>query len=63
MADCVEDRGLTVVNVTHNNNDRRRSTFYSSLSLAVVEQTVLDGNNDYRSTFAPISIATRAAVS
>ncbi|CDA60994.1 conserved domain protein [Clostridium sp. CAG:169] len=45
MTNGVKDGGLTVVYVTHNNNDRRTLYLLFVLILAVVEQTVLDGND------------------
>ena len=47
VADCVEDGGLAVVDVTHNNNDRWALYLLFILVLAVVKQTVLDGDDNF----------------
>ena len=44
LADRVEQRGLAVVNVTHNNNDRIARLQFLFLVLVLIEQLLLDGN-------------------
>ena len=44
LADRVEQRGLAVVNVTHNNNDRIARLQLLFLVLVLIEQLLLDGN-------------------
>ena len=45
VTDSVEDRCLTVVNVTHNNYDRRSADEVSVVILAVVDNLFLDCND------------------
>ena len=47
LADRVEQRGLAVVNVTHNDNDRIAGLKLLCLILVLVEQLLLDGNVNF----------------
>ena len=46
VADSVENRGLAVVDVTHNNNNGRSADEVGLVVLAVVDNFLLDCNND-----------------
>ena len=47
VADGVEDRGFTVVNVSHNNNYGSSAHEIRLVVLAVVDDLLLDRNNDF----------------
>ena len=46
VADCVEDGGLAVVDVSHNNNNRWALYLLLVLVLAVIKEAVLDGDDN-----------------
>ena len=47
VADIVKQRGFAVVNVTHDNDDRRSGHKILRLILVVVDQTLLNGDDDF----------------
>ena len=48
VSDTVEDRSLTVVNVTHYNNDRAAfGSRFAIIVISVVNETLLNGNDNF----------------
>lgn len=47
VSDTVEDRSLTVVNVTHYNNDRAARFKVCIIVISVVNETLLNGNDNF----------------